>query len=101
MKRTELIPYISMPIMRDVSGQLVTPQNMPTMPQAAHKPTGRPKRGAMALPKVAPTKKVGMISPPLKPPLRVMAVKSILSKNTYHCCGLLKLSLIISVPAPR
>ena len=79
----------------------MTPQNTLTMPQAAHKPTGSPNIGARKLPKVAPTKSVGTISPPLNPPPRVTAVNIILSRKTYHAQLVTKLSAIISAPAPR
>ena len=38
----EAAPNISIDIIKDVRGQLVTPQNTLTIPQAAHKPIGRP-----------------------------------------------------------
>ena len=46
--------------MKEVSGQLVTPQNTLTIPHAAHKPIGSPNTGAKKLPRVAPTKSVGI-----------------------------------------
>ena len=70
--------------MKEVSGQLVTPQNTLTIPHAAHKPIGSPNTGAKKLPRVAPTKSVGTISPPLNPPPNVMAVNSIFKIKTYH-----------------
>ena len=94
-------PNISIDIINEVSGQLVTPQNTLTMPHAAHKPTGRPNIGARKLPSVAPTKSVGTISPPLKPPPRVAAVKSIFRIKTYQAQLLIKLEAIIGAPAPR
>ena len=57
-------PNISIDRINDVRGQLVTPQNTLTIPQAAHNPTGSPNIGAKKLPSVAPTKRVGTISPP-------------------------------------
>ena len=60
-------PNISIDRINDVRGQLVTPQNTLTIPHAAHNPTGSPNIGAKKLPSVAPTKRVGTISPPLKP----------------------------------
>ena len=66
-------PNISIDRINDVRGQLVTPQNTLTIPHAAHKPTGSPNIGAKKLPSVAPTKRVGTISPPLnhRPKLRL------------------------------
>ena len=58
-------PNISIDRINDVRGQLVTPQNTLTIPHAAHNPTGSPNIGAKKLPSVAPTKRVGTISPPL------------------------------------
>ncbi len=94
-------PNISIDSIRDVSGQLVTPQKTLTIPQAAHNPIGRPNIGARKLPSVAPTKSVGTISPPLNPPPKVTAVKSIFSRKTYHAQLLTKLPAIMSEPAPR
>ena len=62
-------PNISIDRINDVRGQLVTPQNTLTIPHAAHNPTGSPNIGAKKLPSVAPTKRVGTISPPLNPRL--------------------------------
>ena len=61
------------------SGQFATPQKQATMPTAAAKPGARPSSGPITQPKVAPTKKVGTISPPLYPAPRVRAVRAILS----------------------
>ena len=60
------IPNISTDMINDVRGQLVTPQNTLTIPHAAHRPTGSPNKGARKLPRAAPTKSVGTISPPFK-----------------------------------
>ena len=87
--------------MKEVSGQLVTPQNTLTIPHAAHKPIGSPNTGAKKLPRVAPTKSVGTISPPLNPPPNVMAVNSIFKIKTYHEQLVIKLAAIIGAPAPR
>jgi len=89
-------PNISIDRINDVRGQLVTPQNTLTIPHAAHNPTGAKK-----LPSVAPTKRVGTISPPLNPPPKVTAVNSIFKRNTYHAQLVTKLLAIISEPAPR
>ena len=94
-------PNISIERIREVSGQLVTPQKMLTIPHAAHNPIGSPKIGAKKLPSVAPINNVGTISPPLNPPPRVTAVKIIFSKKTYHAHWVKKPALITSVPAPR
>lgn len=95
------IPNISTDIIKDVIGQLVTPQNTLTIPHAAHSPMGSPNKGARKLPRVAPTNSVGTISPPLKPPPRVAAVNIILRINTYHAQIVIKLDAIIGVPAPK
>ena len=80
---------------------MVTPQNTLTIPQAAHKHIGRPNIGARKLPSVAPTKRVGTISPPLNPPPSVAAVNIILRINTYHAQLDKKLDAITGAPAPR
>ncbi len=97
----EAAPNISIDIIKDVRGQLVTPQNTLTIPQAAHKPIGRPNIGARKLPSVAPTKRVGTISPPLNPPPSVAAVNIIFRINTYHAQLDKKLDAITGAPAPR
>ena len=94
-------PNISIDRINDVRGQLVTPQNTLTIPHAAHNPTGSLNIGAKKLPSVAPTKRVGTISPPLNPPPNVTAVNSIFKRNTYHAQLVTKLFAIISEPAPR
>ena len=65
----------------DVIGQLVTPQNSEIMPTAVHSDGSKPVRLPNRHPKVAPMKKDGTISPPLKPAPRVSAVKMIFSRN--------------------
>lgn len=60
----------------EASGQLVTPQNSKTIPSAAPKGAGRPKSVAKKAPKVEPIKRVGTISPPLKPIATETQVKS-------------------------
>ena len=66
----------SKPSAIEASGQSVTPQNSKTIPSAAPKGTDSPKIVAQNAPKVAPTKKVGTISPPLNPKPTEMQVKS-------------------------
>ncbi len=51
-------------------GQFVTPQKTLTMPTAAQRLGEKPIRFPKRHPKVAPTKKVGTISPPLNPARR-------------------------------
>ena len=62
-------------------GQLVTPQNSEPIPTAASRDAGKPKYAPIAVPKVAPIKSVGTISPPLYPQDNVKVVNIILSKN--------------------
>ena len=66
---------------KEAIGQFTTPQNMAIIPTAAANPGSRPKREPATLPKVAPMKKEGTISPPLKPAARVMAVKMIFNRK--------------------
>ena len=65
----------------DASGLLVQPQNSATMPSAAPSCGGRPSSGAATQPNVAPVKRIGTISPPLKPAPRVSAVNSIFKRK--------------------
>ena len=71
----------------DVIGQLVTPQNSEIIPTAAHSDGSKPVRLPNRHPKVAPMKKDGTISPPLKPAPRVSAVKMIFSRNASAGSG--------------
>ena len=66
---------------RGGQGQLVAPQNTATRPIAAEAPAGSPSSGPATQPKVAPTKKEGTTSPPLKPAARVAAVNSSFKRN--------------------
>src|SRR5450432_3646163 len=59
------------------SGVLVAPANTATKPSAANKSTGAPSSHASVFPNAAPIKNSGVTSPPLKPALRVTAVKRI------------------------
>ena len=93
-------PNISIDRINDVRGQLVTPQNTLTIPHAAHNPTGSPNIGAKKLPSVAPTKRVGTISPPLKPAPRVRAVKMIFKRKGSGATVPSKHLEIILTPVP-
>ncbi len=85
---------------RDVIGQFVTPQKTATMPHAAQSAGGRPNIDDKKLPRVAPIKSDGTISPPLKPPDSVNAVNIILRRNTYHASLPVKLRAMTPPPAP-
>ena len=45
-------------------GVFTTLQKTPSRPKAAQKPGSKPKKGPTTAPKVEPTKKAGIISPP-------------------------------------
>ena len=74
-------PNNSKLINADVIGQLVTPQNMPIIPRAAHNEGDMPSIFPKVHPRVAPIKNEGMISPPLKPAPIVRTVRRILIKK--------------------
>ena len=76
------------------------PQNSATMPSAAPSCGGRPSSGAATQPKVAPVKKMGTISPPLKPAPKVSAVNSIFSRNAYGTASPLMAASMTAAPAP-
>ena len=59
----------------------MTPQKTATMPIAAQRDGANPARLPKKHPNAAPTQKEGTISPPLKPPPSVTAVKSILIRK--------------------
>ena len=56
--------------------------------------------GAATQPKVAPVKKMGTISPPLKPAPKVSAVNSIFSRNAYGTASPLMAASMTAAPAP-
>ena len=74
-------PNISTLRMIDAIGQLTAPQNTAMSAIAAAKPAGISRAGPMTQPSVAPIKKVGTISPPLKPQPIVTAVNTIFHRN--------------------
>ena len=76
-------PNSSIASTSDATTQLLAPQNTPANPRAAPKPAGMPSSGVATQPKVAPTKKLGTTSPPLKPELRVRAVSRILTIQSH------------------
>ena len=65
----------------EATGQLTTQQKSATNPRAAPTAASSPIRDAATHPKVEPIKKVGTISPPLKPAATVIAVKRIFKRN--------------------
>ena len=93
-------PNISMPIISDAIGVFVTPQKTATIPRAAQKAGDIPRRSPNAQPKVAPMKSTGTISPPLYPPARETAVRTILSTNAYHTAFPVRAAAITFEPRP-
>ena len=83
-KMTPSPPNSSTLRVKEATGQLMTPQNSATSPTAAAKDGSIPSNGPTTQPKVAPTKKVGTISPPLKPAPSVRAVSRSLNKKAYQ-----------------
>ena len=82
-------------------GQFTAPQNTAIRPMAAPKPPGRPSAWAATQPKVAPTKKEGTTSPPLKPQPMVMAVNRIFSSHAQGAaCPCSTARAMTSMPAP-
>ena len=81
-------------------GELVTPQNTATSPSAAPKPGFIPISGATVQPKVAPTKKQGTISPPLKPAPRVSTVNTIFSTKAQGTALPARAATMTCMPAP-
>ena len=66
---------------KDEIGEFVTPQNTAAIPQAAVRDGDKPVTCPNRQPNVAPTNRVGTISPPLKPQDKVIAVKIIFKRN--------------------
>ena len=84
----------------DAMGQFTAPQNTATSPMAAAKPGGRPSKAPAAQPKVAPTKKEGTTSPPLKPHPMVTAVNSSFRSHAHPLASPVRARLMTSMPAP-
>ena len=91
----------------EASGQFVAPQKSKTIPSAAPKVIGILKNPATRAPKVAPIKRVGIISPPLKPVETQMKVKISFNKKAsgrklieFGLKSPLKMFSIIFTPAP-
>ena len=93
-------PNISNPIMSDVIGLFVTPQNTATIPTAAQRDGDNPTSVPNMHPKVAPMQKEGTISPPLNPTPKVMAVKMIFQKNAIVGASPRNASSMRLTPAP-
>ena len=79
---------------------MVTPQKTALMPTAAQRDGAKPVRFPNRHPNVAPTKKLGTISPPLKPAPRVNAVRTILKKNAQVSVEPCMDEAIMSIPVP-
>src|SRR5699024_9471738 len=95
------VPNSSAARINEVSGQFVTPQNSATIPTDALNDGEISAICPNRQPNVAPTKNEGTISPPLKPPPSVTAVKSILAKHAYHTTLPAIASVIVPVPSPK
>ena len=94
-------PKSSMLRTMDATGQLTAPQNTQMSPIAAAKPAGMASSEPMTLQRVAPLKKVGTTSPPLKPQPMVIAVRmSFQKKASGFACPSSMARLIIFMPAP-
>lgn len=88
-------------IIREVIGQLVTPQKRDIIPRAAQNDGDIPSILPRTHPRVAPIKNEGTISPPLKPAPRVIAVKIIFNMNAEKKASPFRDFSIIGIPAPR
>src|SRR4051794_23986862 len=75
----------SMAMRVQARGVLVAPAKTATKPSAAKRSTGAWRSRARAWPRVAPMKKRGVTSPPLKPEERVTAVKRIFHHQLIGC----------------
>ena len=76
------MPNNSNPITVQAIGVCVAPENTATNPIPAKSAIGKGINGDKALPNVAPIKKRGVTSPPLKPAPRVKLVKRIFNKKS-------------------
>lgn len=94
------MPKSSIAMMQQASGVFAAPAKTATNPIPASKPTGSGSQNESALPSVAPIKKSGVTSPPLKPAPRVIAVKRIFKAKSsgFELCT--KASTIVGIPKP-
>ena len=77
-------PNNSAPNTAEAIGVLVAPANTATSPNAASQSVGKGRKADKLLPKVAPVKKRGVTSPPLKPAPRVKVVYRVLARKSYQ-----------------
>ena len=78
------MPKSSIPIRVHAIGVFVAPANTATKPMPVINDKGSGMMADKALPKVAPTKKRGVTSPPLKPTPMVSVVRNNLMRKSYH-----------------
>ena len=94
-------PNNSMPIIQAAIGAFVVPPKTATNPIAAKRAGSFPVSCPIKAPKVAPTKKMGVTTPPLPPKLSVTDVTIIFKKNRYHTIFTpLKMPVTVLVPSP-
>src|SRR5208337_1354241 len=97
-----LAPNISIAMMLEAIGVFVVPASRLTRPMAAKVGMLSPVTCANRAPVVEPTANIGVITPPLPPKPRVVAVNSILARKEYHGAGAPCNELSIRpVPRPR
>ena len=84
----------------EVIGQLVTPQKTLVIPTAAQRDGENPRILPKRQPKAAPVKKLGTISPPLKPAPSVSAVKIILRRKASGRTSPCIHPVMMSIPVP-
>src|SRR6185437_14309850 len=91
----------SIAISADAIGVLAAPANTATKPMPARRDGGSGRIPERAFPSVAPMKKRGVTSPPLKPAPRVTAVKiSFTAKSQGYRCEL-NAARIVGMPRPE
>ena len=95
------MPNNSNAINNEVTGQLVTPQKTAIIPSAANKDGERCNNKPYRHPNVAPIKKEGTISPPLKPAAIVSTVKSNFMRKAYQTTCPESARNKTGIPAPR
>ncbi len=93
-------PKSSIPIKVHAIGVLVAPANTATNPMPAMNDTDNGMIADNALPKVAPTKKRGVTSPPLNPTPIVNVVKISFSRKSYHICVSENEFTMTGIPSP-
>jgi hypothetical protein len=99
-KPSPVHPKSSAPIKRQPNGALEVPAKRHMSPHPDRRPIGRGIIKDKALPRVAPIKKRGVTSPPLKPALKIKVVRRSLPKKKGMGTTSVKARVMVGMPKP-